>query len=55
MTKPAALAVVCCLAGIGLAVGGVYVLAGLGWSLLAGAAPLLLLSALIFRGLMRAG
>lgn len=35
----------------GLIVGGVYVLAGLGWSLLAGAAPCLVLAWIIFRGL----
>jgi hypothetical protein len=40
------------LAGIGLAVCGIYVLAGFGWALLAGAAPLLLLSAVLVRGLL---
>jgi hypothetical protein len=39
------------LASFGLIVGGVYVLAGLGWALVAGAVPCLLLSAVIVRGL----
>lgn len=49
-------AVTACLAvlsGVGLAVGGVYLLAGPGWAMLAGAAPCFLLSAVILRGLLR--
>lgn len=37
--------------GAGLTVGGVYVLAGLGWALIAGAVPCLGLATVIFRGL----
>lgn len=37
--------------GLVLVVAGVYVLAGLGWALLAAAAPFLMLSAVIVRGL----
>lgn len=48
-------ALICaCLAftcGATLAVGGVFVLLGLGWALLAGALPCLLLSIVIARGL----
>jgi hypothetical protein len=40
------------LIGIGLAVGGVYLLAGLGWSLIAGAVPCLLFAGFLFRGLV---
>ena len=40
--------------GAGLAIAGVYQLAGLGWTLIAGAVPLLLLAAIIMRGLRRA-
>jgi hypothetical protein len=39
------------LAGTGLSVAGIYVLAGLGWALLAGAAPCLALAFVIIRGL----
>lgn len=39
------------LLGAVLIVAGVYVLAGVGWSLIAGAVPCLLLSAVILRGL----
>ena len=52
---PHAVATLALLSGIGLAVAGVYVLAGTGWALLAGALPLLLLSAVLIRGLIRAG
>jgi hypothetical protein len=52
---PHAVASLSLLAGIGLAVAGVYILAGTGWALLSGAAPLLLLAAVLIRGLTRAG
>lgn len=52
--SPHSVATVALLAGIGLAVSGVYVLTGAGWALLAGAVPLLLLSAVLIRGLLRA-
>lgn len=39
------------LAGSGLTVCGVYVLAGAGWAMLAGAVPCFLLSAILLRGL----
>ena len=37
-----------------LAIVGVYLLAGLGWALIASAVPLLLLAVIIFRGMQRA-
>lgn len=37
--------------GCGLAVYGVYLLAGMGWACLAGAMPLLLLGLVLLRGL----
>ena len=40
-------------AGSALATAGVYALAGAGWAMLAGAAPLLALSAVLIRGLLR--
>ena len=40
-------------AGTALAVAGVYVLAGLGWSLVAGAVPMLALSLVLLRGASR--
>lgn len=39
--------------GLGLGISGIYVLAGSGWALLASSVPLLLLAAIIIRGLMR--
>lgn len=51
---PQAAALLALLAGAGLAIAGVYRLAGLGWALIAGAVPLLLLAATILRGLHRA-
>lgn len=39
------------LTGFGLAVAGVYVLFGLGWSLLAGAGSLLLIAGFVRKGL----
>lgn len=41
--------------GVGLTVAGVYVLAGTGWALIAGAAPLLLVAAVLIRGLLHVG
>lgn len=49
---PLGVACLALLAGIGLAVSGVYVLAGLGWALIAGAVPLFGLSAALLRGLI---
>jgi len=40
-------------AGAGLAVGGIYLLAGPGWAMLAGALPCFLFAAVILRGLYR--
>lgn len=51
---PQAAALLALLTGAGLAIAGVYLLAGLGWALIAGAVPLLLLAATILRGLHRA-
>lgn len=55
VASPQVLAPSALLAGVGLAVAGVYVLVGLGWALLAGAAPLLLLAVVLIRGLLRVG
>ncbi len=55
MLSPAKIATASALAGTGMAVAGVYLLAGLGWALLAAAAPLLLLAAVLMRGLLRVG
>ena len=51
---PPVLAALLLLAGCGLAVAGVYLLAGTGWALIVGAVPLLLLASTILRGLSRA-
>lgn len=51
---PQAVAWLALLAAGGLLIAGVYLLAGLGWSLIAGAVPLLLLALTIQRGLRRA-
>lgn len=48
--------ITCCaafVAGSGLAVYGVFLLAGAGWAMLAAALPCFLLSAIILRGLLR--
>lgn len=50
---PPAVASVALLTGIGLLVSGVFVLAGLGWALLAAAVPFFTLAGVIFRGLIR--
>lgn len=52
--NPLVTAVACFVSGAGAAVGGVYVLAGLGWALVAVAVPLVVASALLFRGLIDA-
>lgn len=40
------------IAGIGCGVGGVYLLAGAGWALIAAATPCLMLGAVVVRGLL---
>ena len=54
LVSPPAVAVACSLAGVGLAVASVFLLCGLAWALLAGAVPLLLLAAVLIRGLLNA-
>lgn len=51
---PGTVALLSLVLGAGLAVAGIYLLAGLGWSLIGGAVPMLLLSLVILRGLHRA-
>lgn len=51
MTAAMVAALLSFLGGAALIVAGVHVLAGLGWSLIAAAVPLLLLAAVILRGL----
>ena len=51
---PQAIALLALLFGMGLVVAGVYLLAGLGWSLIAGSVPLWALAFVIQRGLNRA-
>jgi len=41
--------------GSGCAVGGVYVLSGLGWALIAGSAACFLICAVLFRGVRSGG
>ena len=53
-SAPAFVATASLLSGIGLAVAGVFLLCGLAWALLAGAVPLLLLAAVLMRGLLNA-
>lgn len=50
MDWTAAIGALALLAGAGLIVAGTYVLAGLGWSLIAGAVPCLAIGAVIMRG-----
>lgn len=40
------------LVGAGLAVGGVFVLAGTGWALVAASVPFMLFAGVLFRGLI---
>ncbi len=54
LAHPSVVATVTLLAGVGLVIAGVYILVGIGWTLLAGAVPCLLLSAVLIRGMMRA-
>ncbi|MBN3966303.1 hypothetical protein IMW75_13580 [Pseudomonas gregormendelii] len=49
--KPLHVFVLTALCGFGLAVAAVYILAGLGWSLLAGAGALFLIAGFVRRGL----
>jgi hypothetical protein len=42
-------------AGCALAIGGVYILAGTGWALIAAAGPLVLVSILLLRGIANGG
>lgn len=51
MTSADVAALLSFLCGASLIVGGVYVLLGLGWALISGAVPFLLLAVLIVRGL----
>jgi small-conductance mechanosensitive channel len=55
LISPPAVALACFVAGSGLAVAGVYALAGLGWAYLASSVPLLMLAAVLARGLKNAG
>jgi hypothetical protein len=55
VASPQAIAIYTLSAGIGLAVAGVFILAGPGWALIAGATPLLLLAAVLIRGLLYGG
>lgn len=50
---PVTVAVSAAIVGVGMAVGGVFLLAGTGWALIAAAAPCVGLSAITFRGLLR--
>jgi len=54
LLNPAAIAVLALLMAALLAITGIYLLAGLAWCLIAGAVPLLLLAATLFRGIHRA-
>lgn len=51
MTRALVVACLALVAGSGLAVGGVYELAGPGWALVAGATPCFVVAWLILRGL----
>lgn len=49
--------IITCLAlfcGVGLGVGGIYLLAGLGWAMLAASVPFLIVFGVLLRGLLRA-
>lgn len=52
--NPILIALLAVVLGAGLAIAGVYLLAGPGWALIAGAVPPLLLALIILRGLHRA-
>ena len=47
------LALILLVLGASMAVAGVYILAGTGWALIAGAVPVILLALTIFRGMKR--
>lgn len=51
LNTPAIVGVAAAAAGVCAFVAGVYLLAGAGWALIASACPMLLLAAIIFRGL----
>lgn len=51
MNWPALIAGLALVAGAGMVVAGVYVLAGAGWALISGAFPLLALGGVLVRGL----
>ena len=51
---PAGAAILCLFLGCSCAVGGVYLLAGRGWALVAASVPLLILGFVLVRGLVRA-
>ena len=55
LVGPAFLAFAAALIGIALAVAGVYMLAGMGWALIASSVPFLLLAKILIRGLLRYG
>jgi hypothetical protein len=54
LLSPAMLASVAILLGCGFVVAGLYLMAGLGWALIAASVPCFVFSILIFRGLTRA-
>jgi hypothetical protein len=52
VSTPAIVAMACALLGSAAAIGGVFILAGIGWALIASSVPLLALSAVLTRGLL---
>ncbi len=50
---PAFVAFMSLLVGVGMSITGVYLLAGIGWAVLIGASPFLLLAFALIRGLLR--
>lgn len=52
--SPIAYAASTLLVGLGLAVSGIYLLAGLGWSLMASSVPFLAFGFVVFRGVLAA-
>jgi len=55
LAAPVFLAIATLIAGISLCVAGIYVLFGLGWSLIVGSVPFLVLATILIRGLLRYG
>ena len=51
MTTALTLLVVCLLGGLGLGVSGVYLLWGIGWAMLVGAAVLITVAVVIYKGM----